>query len=116
MNQLEAMAALLRELFASYPPILSIQMVAEILKLEVPAVRARIRRKAFPITVRQEEGGPQYVLLSDIVRFSITGEHQQQPVDRPIRPSRNPLGLNGKRQRGAPTKAERIARKNSEGA
>lgn len=104
MNQLEAMAALLRELFASYPPILSIQMVAEILELEVPAVRARIRRKAFPITVRQEEGGPQYVLLADLVRFSITGE-RQQPVDRPVRSSRNPLGLNGKRQRGAPTKA-----------
>lgn len=115
MNQLEAMVALMRELFASYPPILSIQMVAEILKLEVPAVRARIRRKAFPITVRQEEGGPQYVLLSDLVRFSITGE-RQQPVDRPVRPSRNPLGLNGKRQRGAPTKAERIARENLVGA
>jgi len=28
---------------------------------------------------------------------------------------RNPIGLNGKRQRGAPTKAERIARENSAG-
>lgn len=109
MNQLEAMAALLRELFASYPPILSIPMVAEILRLEIPALRARIRRKSFPITVRQEIGEPQYVLLVDLVRFSVTGERQPQPVERPIRPSRNPLGLNGKRSRGRPTKAEQIA-------
>lgn len=115
MIQYEAMAALMRELFASYPPLLSIPMVAEILKLEVPAVRARIRRKAFPITVRQEAGGPQYILLTDLIRFSITGE-RQQPVERPIRPPRNPLGLNGNRRRGAPTKAERIARENMVGA
>ena len=109
MNQLEAMAALMRELFASYPPLLSIPMVAEILRLEVAAVRARIRRNAFPISVRQELGGSQYVLLADLVRFAITGE-KQQAIERPIRLARNPLGLNGNRRRGAPTKAERVAR------
>lgn len=109
MYQYEAMATLMRELFASYPPLLSIQMVAKILRQEVPAVRARIRRKAFPITVRQDDGGPQYVLLVDLVRFSITGERQEQPTTRPIRLPRNPLGLNGKRSRGRPTKAEQIA-------
>ena len=109
MSQLEAMAALMRELFALYPPLLTIQMVAEILRLEVPAVRARIRRNAFPITVRQEAGGSQYVLLADLVRFSITGE-KQQTIERPIRLARNPLGLNGNRRRGAPTKAERVTR------
>lgn len=110
MSQLEAIAALMRELFASYPPLLSIPMVAEILQQEVPAVRARIRRNAFPISVRQEEGGSQYVLLVDLVRFSITGERQEQPPTRPTRLPRNPHGFNGKRSRGRPTKAEQIAR------
>ncbi len=110
MSQLEAMAALMRELFASYPPLLSIPMVAEILQQEVPAVRARIRRHSFPITVRQEDGGAQYVLLVDLVRFSITGERQEQPTTRPIRLPRNPNGLNGKRSRGRPTKTEQVAR------
>lgn len=110
MNQLEAMAALMRELFASYPPILQIPMVAEILQEEIPTVRARIRRGKFPITVRQEDGGRQYVLLADLVRFSISGEIQPQPVLRPAHKVRNPLGLNGKRHRGRPTKAEQLAR------
>jgi len=112
MNQLEAIAALLRELFASYPPILNIQMVAEILREEAPTVRARIRRNTFPITVRQDEGGPQYVLLIDLVRFSCTGERQQQPQMRPVRLPRNPLGINGKRQRGRPPKSQNLSNLN----
>jgi hypothetical protein len=103
------MAALLRERFATYPPILQIPMVAGILNEEVPTIRARIRRGSFPITVRQEIGGRQYILLVDLVHFLCTGE-PQQPAERPIRPPRNPLGLNGKRPRGRPTKAEQIAR------
>ncbi len=109
MNLNEQIVALMRELLASFPPILQIQMVAEILKEEVPTIRARIRRNAFPITVRQETGGRQYVLMVDLVRFICTGETQPQPVARPVRIPRNPLGLNGKRKRGAPTKAERVA-------
>ncbi len=116
MNINDQIVALMRELLASYPPILQIQMVAEILKEEVPTIRARVRRGAFPVTVRQEAGGRQYVLMVDLVRFICTGETQQQPATRPIRIPRNPLGLNGKRNRGAPTKAERVAREIAERA
>lgn len=116
MHQYEALAALMRELLASYPPILQIPMVAQILKEEVPTIRARVRRGAFPVTVRQEAGGRQYVLMVDLVRFICTGETQPQPATRPIRIPRNPLGLNGKGKRGAPTKAERIAREIAERA
>jgi hypothetical protein len=106
MNQLESIATLLRELFAIYPPILQISMVAEILKEEVATIRARIRRGAFQMTVRQDPGGRQYVLLVDLVRFACTGETQPQPVMRAIRQPRNPFGVNGKRQRGRPARAE----------
>lgn len=110
MNFNEQIIALMRELLVSFPPILQIPMVAEILKEEVPTIRARIRRGSFPITVRQEAGGRQYVLLVDLVRFLCTGETQPQPVERPVRVPRNPLGLNGKRPRGRPTKSEQFAR------
>jgi len=115
MNLFEATAALMRERFAAYPPILQIPRVAEIFGEEVPTIRARIRRGSFPVTVRQESGGRQYVLLVDLIRFLCSGEVQPQLVVRPARMVRNPIGLNGKRQRGAPTKAERIARENSAG-
>lgn len=116
MNLNDQIVALMRELLASYPPILQIQMVAEILKEEVPTIRARIRRGSFPITVRQELGGRQYVLLIDLVRFLCTGEPQPQPASRPVRPPRNPLGLNGKRHRGRPTKAEQMLSQHQVGA
>ncbi len=102
------MAALLCELLNQYPPVLQIPTVAAILKEEVPTIRARIRRGAFPITVRQEPGGRQYVLLADLVRFLIDGEVQPQPLKRPVRVPRNPLGNGGKRKRGRPTNAERF--------
>ena len=108
MNPSIDIATLMRELFATYPPILYIPMVAEILKEDVPTVRARIRRGAFQMTVRQDPGGRQYVLLVDLVRFVCTGETQPQPVVRPIRQPRNPLGLNGKRRLGRPTNAEQV--------
>lgn len=110
MNFQNEIAALMRELFASYPPILQIPTVAAILKEEVATIRARIQRGSFPITVRKEDGGRQYVLLVDLIRFSCTGEIQPQPEMRSAYKVRNPLGINGKRQRGAPTKAERVAR------
>lgn len=116
MNQLEYIAALMRERFATHPPILQIPSVAEILMEEVPTIRARIRRGAFPVTVRQEPGGRQYVLLVDLVRFFCTGESQPQSVARPIRLPRNPLGLNNKRQRGRPTKAEQMRKQQQVGA
>jgi hypothetical protein len=106
MNISNDIAALMRELFTNYPPILQIPMVAAILKEEVPTIRARIRRGSFQMTVRQDPGGRQYVLLVDLVRFSCTGETQPQPVMRAVRQPRNPFGLNGKRQRGRPEKAE----------
>lgn len=110
MNLIENIAALMRERFAAYPPILQIPMVAEILKEEVPTIRARIRRGSFQVTVRQEPGGRQYILLVDLVRFLCTGEAQPQPAARPRCFPRNPQGLNGTRQRGRPTKAEQLAR------
>lgn len=115
MTQLEYMSTLMSECLCAYPPILKIPQVAEVLKEDVPTIRARIRRGTFQITVRQEEGNPQYVLLTDLVRFLCTGEVQPQPIARPCRVPRNPLGLNGKRKRGAPTKSERLARKKAEG-
>lgn len=116
MNQHEAIAALMREHLVTYPPILQIPMVAKILQEEVPTIRARIRRGTFPVTVRQEPGGRQYVLLVDLVRFLCVGEIQPQPTARQIRLPRNPLGLNGKRQRGRPTNAEQTLRKRQVGA
>ena len=58
----------------------------------------------------------QYVLLVDLVRFFCTGESQQQLLARPIRLPRNPLGLNGKRHRGRPTKAEQMLSQHQVGA
>lgn len=108
MNFQNEIAALMRERFATYPPILQITSVAEILEEDVPTIRARIRRGTFPITVRQETGGRQYVLLVDLVCFFCSGEIQPQPEMRPARKVRNPGGINGKRRRGAPSKAERV--------
>ena len=82
--------------------------VAAALMEEVPTIRARIRRKTFQVTVRQENGNPQYVLLADLVRFLVTGEVQPQPDMRPARKPRNPHGLNGKRRRGRPHKVEQL--------
>lgn len=111
MNLFQYMEVLMRERFAAFPPVLKIPKVAEALQEEVPAVRARIRRGTFQITVREEDGNPQYVLLADLVRFLCDGEIQPQPEKRPARKPRNPLGLNGKRHRGRPSKAEQLARR-----
>jgi len=116
MSLIENIAALLRERFAKYPPILPIPMLSEILQEQVPTIRARIRRGSFPITIRQEAGGPQYVLLSDLIFFLVTGERQPQLENRPARMVRNQQGINGKRKRGAPKKAERVARERLGGA
>jgi len=106
MNIFNDIAALMRELFSIYPPILPIPMVAAILQEEVPTIRARIRRGSFQMTVRQDPGGRQYVLLVDLIRFVCTGETQPQPVMRAVRQPRNPFGANGKRKRGRPAKAD----------
>lgn len=106
MNIFNDIAALMRELFSIYPPILPIPMVAAILQEEVPTIRARIRRGSFQMTVRQDPGGRQYVLLVDLVRFVCTGETQPQPVMRAVRQPRNPFGANGNRKRGRPARAE----------
>ena len=94
--------AYLRELSLTYPPVLQIKMVANILKEDVPTIRARIRRGSFPVPVRQETGGRQYVLLTELVHFVCTGEIRSQPgrlsaIDRTT-----------PRRRGRPSKADRI--------
>jgi len=108
MNQLEYMAMLMRERFATFPPMLKIPQVAEALMEDVPTIRARIRRKKFQITVRHEDGHPQYVLLADLVRFLCDGEIQPQPEKRLVRKPRNPLGISGKKRPGRPTKSEQL--------
>lgn len=100
--------ALLRELYASYPPILQIKAVAEILREDVPTIRARIRRGSFPVAVRKETGGRQYVLLADLVRFLSSGEIQTQPSTRLARVTQNSASLNGSRPRGRPPKAAQL--------
>lgn len=116
MNNTNDIASLLRELLSNYPPILHIQMVAAILKEEVPTIRARIRRGSFQMTVRQDPGGRQYVLLVDLVRFVCTGETQPQPVMRAVRQPRNPFGYGGKRGRGRPAKAAQQSNQKHAGA
>lgn len=100
--------AFLRELYGTYPPILQIKAVAEILQEAVPTIRAQIRRGSFPIAVRQEPGGRQYVLLTDLVRFISTGEYQAQPTIRISRSSKNINISNESRRPGRPTKAEQM--------
>ena len=96
------------------PPILSIRQTADFLKSETPTIRQQIRRGVFPIAVRQLEGGRQHVLLADLVKYLADGLPQPQP---PItrRKARNPFGRHGKRGRGRPTNAERVARAQMEG-
>jgi hypothetical protein len=106
---------LLRERYNSYPPILQIKSVAEILHEDIPTVRARIRRGSFPVAVRQDPGGRQYVLLTDLIRFFISGEIQAQPAMRPAHPPRNPRGLNGTRPRGRPTKTNQLFKEKNHG-
>jgi hypothetical protein len=112
MNITNEIATLICELFSKYPPILQIPLVAAILKEDVPTIRARIRRGSFQMTVRQDPGGRQYVLLLDLVRFVTTGETQPQPVMRAVRQPRNPLGLSGKRKPGRPTKSDQYGNQN----
>ena len=101
MYQHEIEFAYLRELSITYPPVLQIKMVAEILKEDVPTIRARIRRGSFPIPVRQETGGRQYVLLTELVHFVCTGE---------ISPQQNTLTARKttSKRRGRPYKADQI--------
>ena len=101
MYQHEIEFAYLRELSITYPPVLQIKMVAEILKEDVPTIRARIRRGSFPIPVRQETGGRQYVLLTELVHFVCTGEISSQQNTLTARKTTP-------KRRGRPYKADQI--------
>ncbi|MBU1213640.1 MAG: hypothetical protein KKA63_00230 [Gammaproteobacteria bacterium] len=117
ININEEIAAFMRERYAGYPPRIEIPLLSKHFKKNVHAIRAQIRNLVFPITIRHDEGGRQHVLLSDLIRYELTGEKQPQLETRHKPKPRNPLGLNGgARRRGAPTKSERIARKISTGA
>jgi|GEM_PF-2930791 len=93
--------------FVELPPTLSIPQVADFFKKKTPTLRKQIDRGTFPVTVRQIEGGEQYVLLADLMRFTADGIPQPQaPLVK--RETRNPFGRLGKRPRGRPTKLEQF--------
>jgi hypothetical protein len=94
--------------FNDLPPTLTVVQVAAFLQKKVPTIRRQIYRGTFQITVRQIEGGEQYILLADLVRFVTDGIPQVQP---PIikREARNPFGRHGKRGVGRPSHASKKA-------
>ena len=103
MFQHEIEFTYLRELSITYPPVLQIKTVAEILQEDVPTIRARIRRGSFPIPVRQETGGRQYVLLAELVHFVCTGEISSQQNTSTAQKTTSNL-------RGRPCKVDQITR------
>ncbi|PRC92735.1 hypothetical protein S2091_2465 [Solimicrobium silvestre] len=106
MQILEYIDAIIRDRLSCCPAVLKISDLEPIFGDEVPTIRARIRRGSFPVTVRQEDGGRQYVLLADVIRFLATGERQPQviPGMRTTATSAPKAG-----RRGRPTKAEQVA-------
>ena len=108
MSYQEIIANLMWERYKDYPPILYIPSVAEILKEKKATIYSRIRDEKFPVTVRFDGYDRQYVLLVDLVLHFCDGKTQPQPFLRPICKPRNPLGLSSKRQRGRPTKTQKM--------
>ena len=108
------LSAALASRIDALPPILSVKILADFLGKKVETVRQQIRRNVFPIRVNQIDGGEQYVTLNDLIKFLEDGQPQSQP---PLvkRAARNPYGRHGKRGRGRPTNAERVARSQMEG-
>lgn len=83
------------ERIAQLPPVLTISQLAELLKMQIPTVRQQIRRGTFPISIRQIDGGSQFVLLADVVQFLRDGVRQPQfPLQH--RAPRNPGGRFGR--------------------
>lgn len=108
MKLLDLPAALAAR-FEELPPMLSISQLAEFFKKKTPTIRKQIDRGTFPVTVRQIEGGEQYVLLADLMRFSADGIPQPQvPIVKRV--ARNPFGRLGKRGRGRPSHKDEEAR------
>lgn len=108
MQPFDVEFTLFHELFQDFPPILRIRNVAQILHEDVATIRARIRRGTFPIAVRQETGGRQYVLLVDLVRFIATGQPQTQPGHTLPRQMATPFNNGPSKPRGRPRKAAQL--------
>lgn len=106
MKKLDLPAAIAAR-FEVLPPKLSVPQVAEFFQEKISTTRQQIRRGSFLVTVRQVEGGEQYILLADLIRFCIDGVPQTQAL-LVKRAARNPFGRNGKL--GRPTNKERAIR------
>lgn len=87
-----------------YPPTLTIRDYSHLVSKQLPTIRQQIRRGVFPIAVHQMNGGEQYILSSDCLKFWMDGKRQEQP-QKQLRAGRNPAGRNGKR--GRPSHQER---------
>lgn len=98
------LAAIVNHYFSKYPPILSVSQVAEILKINEPALRAQISRKAFPVRVRKVPGLGIHILLLDLITYITTG-NRQVPI-----PDEYRHKIPGKK-RGRPTKREEIEKR-----
>jgi hypothetical protein len=97
---------------SKYPPVLEISDIATIFQKKLPTIRARIRRGVFPVPVRHDPGGRQYVLLVDLIGFLLTGEDKDRDTDQdqPVMKTANTQIKLEKKRRGRPTKRDLLIR------
>lgn len=111
---LENVMILFREYLSKYPPVLEISDIATIFQKKLPTIRARIRRGVFPVPVRHDPGGRQYVLLVDLIGFLLTGEDKYKDTDtdkdQPVMKTANTQIKLEKKRRGRPTKRDQLVR------
>ena len=109
--QQNQISPLFGELLRLYGPILSLQEAAKVLKYpSVKAIRTAFHAGRLPVRLR-EVGGRQAFFLEDIVKFVETGKKQDQT----LKPRRLAPPVRTGKKIGRPTKAEQIAKRESEG-
>ena len=102
---------LLAELLKQYGPILNLEEAAKVLKYpSVKAIRTAFHTGRLPVRLR-DVGGRQAFFLEDIVEFIETGKKQDQT----LKPRRLAPPVRTGKKVGRPTKAEQIAKRESEG-